>query len=411
MGTPVPVVFILTYVFGGCFLAAVSRVALRPAAAAPGGARSPGSSARWVLARVVLVGSALHLAVQLAHQAPLLWDEAATRQDVANYYHTVQRAARGDPLYRPWPEYGPHFATDEHPYPHDRHPYPPFLTAALTPLAGLGPLEFGRAWYVVLFAAFWVYAAALARLATGRVTAVGVVVAGGALGFTPGAWTALQVANVEPVLWALFGAALAFPALRGFGLAASAMVKVYAAWPLLLAVRLEGWRVLRSAAAAVALGTLAGCLALGPAVFFTSIADWARHMLPVIGQGSWRVDTAHNGINVSLSLAVLRLARRLGWEYVAGPLPGWARLYLTVVGIAAPLLAMWWTRRLEPALRYALVTVAAVAFAPLCWTTYLPLLLAPLALWIRRTNREREGAPQMLSRARGENGAENLVLH
>jgi hypothetical protein len=201
---------------------------------------------------------------------------------------------------------------------------------------------------------------------------------------TPGAQLAFMVANVEPVLWALFGAALAWPAARGLGFAASAMVKLYCAWPLLAAVSREGWRVVRGAALALALGTVLCMLVLGPGVFARSMLDWARYMLPVVGQGTWAFDPHYGGTNVSFSFAILRVARELGWEYRPGPLPAWARLYLTVVGVAAPLLALWLTRRMrDVALRCGLVTAAAVLFAPLCWATYLPLLLAPLAAAVR----------------------------
>jgi hypothetical protein len=186
------------------------------------------------------------------------------------------------------------------------------------------------------------------------------------------------------VLWALFGLALAFSRARGFGFMASAMVKLYGAWPLLVATSREGWRVLRGAGVALALGTAVCALVLGPAAFVGALLDWARYMVPVVGQGTFMVDRVHGAANVSLSFAGLRVARGLGWEYQPGPLPSWARLYLTLLGIGAPLLCAWLTRRMDNAvLRYGLVTVAAVLFAPLCWTTYLPLLLAPLAVAVR----------------------------
>lgn len=402
---------LLSYVGSALLVAGVCWLAVQPAASAPRPGRPGGFRLRRLLGSAVALLAAAHLVVQTTHQVPRLWQVAANRPDGLNYHHTVQRAARGDALYRPWPDYGPHYATAGYPYPLDRHPYPPFLTAALMPLAGSGPLEFGRAWYVVLFAAFWAYAVCLARLATGRVTPVAVLVAGCVLGVTPGAWLALLLANVEPVLWALFGAALAFPTLRGFGFTASAMVKLYCAWPLLLALRLEGWRVVRSALVALGAGVLAGCLALGFAGFFDSLRDWATYLLPVVGQGTFHVNTRFGGINLSVPLAGLRLARHLGWEYVPGPLPGWARLYLSVLGIAAPLLAVWWTRRLDRDLRYALVTVAAVAFAPIFWTTYLPLLLVPLAIWIRKTNEARAVAAGVRGRLHHATGEGVVSLH
>jgi hypothetical protein len=367
---PFPSLF-LTYAVGTAVLAAVYGAAVAPGRT--GAARA--------LRLAVLLAGCGYVVYQLGFFLPRFWDAAGTRPDGLNYYVTARRASAGEALYRPWPDYGPHYATAAFPYPWDRHPYPPFLTAVLVPLAGLPAPEFGRALYLAVVPAFWAYAATLAKLATGVVRPAGVLAAGLALGLMPGAHLALQLANVEPVLWALFGAALAFPALRGFGFTASAMVKLYCAWPLLLALKTEGRRVALSAAAALALGAVAGCLALGPARFFGALWDWTRYFLPVLGQGTFHVDTRNNGINLSIPMAGLRLARHLGWwEYAPGPLPGWARLYLTALGVAAPVLAAWWTRRAERTLRYALVTLAAVVFAPLFWTTYLPLFLAPLAI-------------------------------
>lgn len=334
----------------------------------------------------LLAVSVLYLA-HLGGLVHALWLRAARRDDMMRYYVIASRALAGLPLYWPWPDYGPHFMTPGHPYPYERYPYPPFFVAVLAPLAKLPVATFARVWYVVLYAGFVTYAACLARLATGQITPARVVVAAAVLAAVPGAQLALMVANVEPVLWALFGLALAFAWARGFGFMASAMVKLYGAWPLLVALSREGWHVLRGAAVALALGSAVCLVVLGPSVFLGGLLDWARYMVPVVGQGTFAVDPVFGGTNVSLSFAALRVAQSLGWEYQAGPLPTWARLYLTAVGIGAPLLCAWLTRSMEnSALRYGLVTVAAVLFAPLCWTTYLPLLLAPLAvvtrLWV-----------------------------
>ncbi|HEX2189805.1 MAG TPA: glycosyltransferase 87 family protein [Longimicrobiaceae bacterium] len=337
-----------------------------------------------VLLGALVLAAGLYLALLCRDLVPALWLRADRRDDLQRYFVVARRALLGLQLYWPWPDYGPHFATLGHPYPQERFPYPPFLPAALAPLARLPLLAFARAWFVVLYAGLLVYAASLARLATGRISPAGVVVAAAVVAALPGAQLAFMVGNVEPVLWALFGAALAFPAARGPAFAASAMVKLYAAWPLAVAVSREGWRVARGAALAVAVGLAVGCVSLGPARFLGAFLDWARYMLPVVGQGTFATDPVYGGTNLSLSFGVLRLARELGWEYRPGPLPVWARLYLTAVGVAAPLLAARTTRRMrEPALRYGLVTVAAVVFAPLCWATYLPLLLAPLAVAVR----------------------------
>ena len=45
--------------------------------------------------------------------------------------------------------------------------------------------------------------------------------------------------------------------------------------------------------------------------------------------------------------------------------------------------AGWLTRRARPVLQYACVGCAAVVFAPLCWSSYLPLLLVLPAIGVR----------------------------
>lgn len=377
------------YLLGAVAIALGAFAAIHAVRHPPGADRSGGARA----ARAALVAASVLYLAYLGHElAAPLWARAAVRDDMVRYYVIARRALAGLPSYWPWPEYGPHFATPGHPYPQPRLPYPPFLLGVVVPLADLPLATFARAGYVALYAGFAAYAASLSKLATGRVTAAGTLVAAAVIAATPGAQLAFMVANVEPVLWALFGAALAFPAFRGFGFAASAMVKLYCAWPLLLAARREGWRVVRGALLALALGAALCSVVLGPVAFVRSLLDWARYMLPVVGQGTFAYDPVYGGTNVSVSFAGLRLARALGWEYHPGPLPGWARLYLTVLSVGAPLLAAWWTRKVrDPALRYGVVTAAAVLFAPLCWATYLPLLLAPLAIAVRLRAEGRSG--------------------
>jgi|GEM_PF-1471601 len=365
----------------------LTRYLLGVAAVAAGAAavlhRADARRGRLLPAGLVAL-SALYLGYLAVEMAAPLWERAARRDDAVRYYVITTRALKDLPLYWPWPDYGPQIGTPGYPYPLDRYPYPPFFVAFLAPLAKLPLVSYARAWYVVLYLAFFAYAACLARLATGRATLPRTLAAAGVLAAVPGAQLALMVANVEPVLWALFGAALAFPALRGAGFAASAMVKLYGGWALLLAAWHEGRPVVRSAALAVGAGFAAGFLVFGPVKFLGWFLDWVRYMVPVVGQGTFAFDPQFGGTNVSLSFSGLRVVRALGWEYRPGPLPQWARLYLTVMALGAPLLTAWLARRTEPVMRYALVTVAAVLFAPLCWATYLPLLLAPLAVVLHR---------------------------
>jgi hypothetical protein len=331
---------------------------------------------RKLLFAILLAVAISQVAVQVLILYPVVWARNDLDRDTLFYYTAAERVRTGEALYWPWPEYGPHFLKDVA-YPHERHPYPPFVAPALAPLTVVPVLDFVRYAYIPLIVAFWVYAACLVWLARRRVTVIGVLIAGLFLALTPGSYKAVILGQLDPVLWALFGLALTVPWFRGAGFMLSGMVKLYCAWPLLLALRYEGRRVLVPAVTALTSGVVIGMLVMGPSGFMGAFADWARYMLPVVGQGTF------NATNVSISFAGLRLLAELGWEYVPGPLPGWARLYLSVVGIAAPVIAAWLTRKREVVFQYAVVTCAAVLFSPLCWTTYLPLLLAPAALVFR----------------------------
>lgn len=338
---------------------------------------APGLNWTWVRRKlwlVLRVTALAHVAVQLLVFLPNHWRREDVQRDVTYVYTAAERVRTGEPLYWPWPEYGPHVHTEMGPpYVFERHPYPPVLAAVLAPATTLPFTTFARLWYIPLLVSFWIYAWSLTRLALGRADFWTVLVAGQLLTLFPGTYRALSLGQIDPLLWALFGVALVVPALRGAGFATSAVVKLYAGWPLLFAIGREGRRVLVPALGVAAAGFLVGGLTLGFGIFFT----WAQTMLPVVSQGTFNAD------NVSLSFAGLRLARMLGWDYVPGPLPGAARLYLTGVGIAAPLLAGWLTRRARPVLQYACVGCAAVVFAPLCWSSYLPLLLVLPAIGVR----------------------------
>ena len=312
----------------------------------------------------------VHAMVQLT-SIPLLWHRTDSDRDVLAVYAAGERVRTGEPLYLPWPDYGPHVSTSSGPrFGAKLHLYPPFLATAVAPLTALSFTTFARLWYLPLLAAFWIYAWCLARLVLPRPNAWSVLIAGEALGLTPGAHRAVALGQIDPVLWALFGLALAVPAVRGAAFSASAAVKLYAGWPLLFAIRREGRGVFLQGLTVLLAGVLASGLTLGFGVFL----DWAHYVLPIVGQGTFNRD------NVSLSFAALRLIRLLGWAYVPGPLPDWARLYLTTVGIGAPLLTGWLTRRGNRNLQYGCVGAAAIMFGPLCWTSYLPILLSPVAV-------------------------------
>ena len=340
---------------------------------------------------MLLLIAVAHLAWQGAIWLPSRWDHPETAWDAHDYYLAARRVRDRLPLYRPWPDYGPDVMTPGRPYPKDRFPYPPPFAALLAPFAALPEPVFIRLWTLLLLAAFWVYAGALARLATGGLTLSRILIAGLAIAAVPQAYLALSFGNVDPLLWALFGLALATP-VRGAAFAASALVKLYATWPLLLASAREGRRVMLPAACVILAGLLVGAAACGS----SSWIDWARYFLPVLGQGTF------NPGNLSLSFAGIRLARVFGWRYLGGPLPFPARLYLTGMTVAGPLGAAWIARRGSRELRYATVGVSALAFGPLCWPYYLALMWAPAAVaWRERPKTAGEADSSHPSRPKG----------
>jgi hypothetical protein len=336
---------------------------------------------RWIASRLLLAFPAVQLWVILAG--------GIRPPEVSDYYYLYAHAEMvraGEALYWPWPDYGPHYmSTPELRYPAGRQPYPPFLTPVLSGLSRFGVEVFAHVWVVLLWAAYWVYAACLAKLAHGRIALVTTIGWGIALFVLTlrGAQSAILLGNVDPILWAFFGAALAYPAFRGVGFMGIALIKLYGVWPLLVATLDRDGRTIRAAASTLLAGVVVAAAILGPGRFITESLAWFQHMLPVLGQGTF------NGYNVSISFFALRIARWVGWEYVAGPLTTIPRLYLTLVGIAAPVVVAWLLRRSDRVLRYALVLCAAVFFAPLAWNFYAALLLAPLAILYRRWRTDR----------------------
>jgi hypothetical protein len=322
----------------------------------------------------------LHLIWQFAFWLPLHWPMLNDNRDLFAYYQGAVRAEQGVLLYQAQPNYGPHLIPTG-------YIYPPPLAALLSPLGRVSLEHFQHFWYLLLLAAFWVYAVCLAQLACGRVTWRRVLVAGLALDLFPGTAVGLSFGNAQQIVAALWGFALLTPsgAWRGLALSLSTLLKLHAAWPLLLVMKEEKSSRVPALAVLIA-GVVLGIALCGVQSYF----DWWRLAQPVIAQSTFAPG------NISFSFAALRLARLLGWQYEAGPLPPLATAYLSATAILAPLLTLFATRKCAPRTRYALVGLAAVFFAPLCWTSYLPLLLAPLALWWRELRESAAVANQAL---------------
>lgn len=256
--------------------------------------------------------------------------------------------------------------------------YAPFFAAIISPFATLSFVTFVRLWYCVMFAAFWVFAWCLARLCfDDRIDIRKVLIWGLILDLFPGGYAAFSVGQIEPLLWALFGlglVAIARPTLW----AMCTFVKPFYMWPLFAeivdATRKDGIKVLlRSLIPTISIAValvLCGGLVCG----WNSYVVWIRDVLPSLSQGSF------NAGNVSLSMAVLRVARFMGWQYSGGPLPTLPHVWLTVASIGAPLLTWFLLHRHSTQIKSAALVIAAILFAPVCWTYYLPLLLPFFAL-------------------------------
>lgn len=325
---------------------------------------------RWSLVPLSLLIALVHF----IEFFPDHWQRDDPHRDVHWLFLHAERIRTRETLYWPWPEYGPDVMTGDKPYPHDRQPYPPFLGAVLSWFSGIGYERFARLWYLPVYASLWIYAATVARLAVGRITPSGVLIAWLILIMLPRSHAMLSLGNVDPLLWAAFGIALVSRPLRGAGMAASALVKIYCIWPLLYVMYRERQSAIPSAGAVLFAGLGAATLTLGPVGLLSALVDWLRYMLPVAGQGTF------NEQNYSLSMLGLRVARMLGWEYSGGPLPLSARSYLVVASVLGPLVAGILARRRSAVTQYACIGAAASLFSPLCWS--LAPVLAPLAALI-----------------------------
>lgn len=318
-----------------------------------------------LLGRGLLAVAILHLVFQFALWLPLNWNRTDRYRDMTVYYDAAMRLKAGDSPYQLWPEYTPALLPSRFFYP------PPFLLLA-RPLVELPYVWFCRAWYLILLAGFWVFAACIGQLASGKWGWRPTLLAGLALGLYPDSYVALGFGNFEPVMWACYG--LAFSTrFRGVPLAFAAMMKVHPIWALALVVQKEGKRALIPALMVLSTGFGLGIWLCG----WQNALQWWPATSPVISQG-----TFFDG-NISLSFAMLRVVRWLGWGYTGGPLPTWARLYLSLMALGAPLTAIILSRRKPLEMRLALTASATILFSPLCWTMYIPLLFAPAAMLYR----------------------------
>ena len=304
---------------------------------------------------------------------PRQWERTDIDRDIPLYYMAAKAVRENRPLYYDKPGLGPRefWSVFQQRYPTHAYWYfyAPHFAVAISPLARLSYVGFCRVWYLILFASFWLYAVCLCRLATGRLSLSGILIAGLLIGISPGTKYSMGLGNVDPLLYALFGLALAANR-RGVPLALGMLIKPYFLYFLALAAYREGRKVYVPAVAVIIAALTSGILACG----FHSYMDWARYALSPLSQGTFEPG------NISLSFALLRLATFLGWQCPTGPLAPLPHAYLVIMAIAMPIVAIWITRRMDKLAQYSIVTISAVLFSPYCLLSYFPLLLAPGAL-------------------------------
>lgn len=332
-----------------------------------------------VFQRLLVVVALLHLLLQLTVWLPNHWQRTDRNRDVPVYHLAALASAEGKPLYYPHPEVGPRVPYWEGYTAKHWYLYPPHFAASLVPLATTFEYqEFARLWHLPLLLAFWIYATCLSYLATGGTSFKNILIAGLLLALTPGSMRAMSLGNIDTIMYALFGLALVTKK-PGIPLALSTVIKPYTVYFLALSSWRNGRRTWLPALATISAIFVFGVVTCG----FDAYVEWFRYTMPVLSQGSFFLP------NISLSFLLLRLACWLGWECPLGPLPFWIQTLFTFISIAAPTAAIWFTRKLQPKLQFALVTVIAVLFSPYCLITYLPLILAPLAISWRLVNSSR----------------------
>jgi hypothetical protein len=317
------------------------------------------------------------LAGQLALWVPVHWNRPLPPNlDLVVYRRAAERLHAGQPLYQDCARADVHDAPA-------CFVYPPTTAVLLRPLGWLPERAFQRVVYLGLLVGFWAYAAGLARLACGRVTAARVLVAGALLELSPGIDISMSFGNVDVLVWALAAWGLAEQRWLPL-LALGGGIKIYPVPALALSVARQRRALVPVALASGAL-LLAGALAAGPSAF----PDWLRLVAPSLREGSLL------RFNASLSMGLVRLAGAAGLVDLSGPtLPGAARAVLVVVPLAGLAAVAWLLRRREPRAQAAAVLVAAAWLAPICWWYYAPLLLIPGAVWWR----SRAPAPAVTAR-------------
>lgn len=283
------------------------------------------------------------------------------------YHHAAEELAAGRPVYGTHPR----ARLDEPPY---EFLYPPTALLFLRPFAAVSRAAFQGCFYAFAIAAFWVLAAALTKMVSGRLKILDVFVAGALLHLVPGTIKMLALGNMDVFVLALVAWALAAPRAAGILLTFAAALKLY---PGLLVLALC-WRMpARFARQVVFTGSALVALTLfafGSDVFLA----WKNVAVPALTAGVFSEG------NVSLTSMIARPFV----DDMAGPLPSAVRLIFTVFPYAAVIAAVFIACRFSPRRYGAVVLVAAAWVAPICWWWRLTSVLAiAVAAWVQNEAR------------------------
>jgi hypothetical protein len=282
--------------------------------------------------------------------------------DFSAYWLAGRHVLSGQPLYTPSQLAGPYAPQGQFLY-----LYPPFLAAALTPLAALFPADYGAAmavWALLGLGLVTVVVIGIARLeglAPDRWHTA--VLIGGAFAFPP-LVAELILGNVHVLLLALF--ALAWFAIRtergrlgesvaGVAVGIATLIKLFPAVVLVWFLLTGRWR---AAMAAIAAAAVLGALTL-PVV---GIEPWLEYPRAVLNLGAPADVT--DALAPSVWLATLMPADI-------------ARALVLVVGLLA---VVWAGSRLDERASYGIAVAVSVLVAPALFQHYLAIMVLPLLL-------------------------------
>ncbi|MGE4493139.1 MAG: glycosyltransferase family 87 protein, partial [Syntrophotalea sp.] len=219
------------------------------------------------LKRVFIGVSIVFTVFQLSVFLPKTLCRTDKSRDLYAYYLVKERIEQRDPIYLDLSNKGPHDLSLA------LYLYPPVFAGALSLFPKMSFLMFARFWTLLLYGAYWIYAATLGRLAFGRFSLSATVPAGLILFFFPGTFRALSLGQIDPLLWALFGLALSMPTFRGWFTMLVAIIKPRGIWPLFWSVG-EGLRVWVGATMVLLGSALVGILAFGGDAFVENCRIW-----------------------------------------------------------------------------------------------------------------------------------------